>query len=55
MTTPPSFMIGYHPFHRDVSINYQLNRFCDGSPTSVAELIRFVESDVELVDYQDYH
>jgi pimeloyl-ACP methyl ester carboxylesterase len=38
MAPPTSFIIGYHGFHPDVSINYQLNRFCDGSPESVAEL-----------------
>jgi alpha-beta hydrolase superfamily lysophospholipase len=32
------FPVGYHTFHPDVSINYQLNRFSDGSPESVAEL-----------------
>ncbi|TFD72122.1 alpha/beta fold hydrolase [Cryobacterium fucosi] len=38
MTSAPSSTTGYHTFHPDVSINYQLNRFSDGSPTSVAEL-----------------
>jgi len=31
MNLAPSFAIGYHSFHPDVSINYQLNRFCDGT------------------------
>ena len=31
MNLAPSFAIGYHSFHPDVSINYQLNRFCDGA------------------------
>ena len=51
MTTAPSFTIGYHVFHPDVSINYQLNRFCDGSPASVAEL---TEAGPRINDYGDY-
>jgi hypothetical protein len=46
-----SFIIGYHPFHPDVSINYQLNRFCDGSPESVAELSAAAP---RIGDYGDY-
>lgn len=36
--TPTPHQLGFHNFHPDVSINYQLNRFSDGSPASVAEL-----------------
>ena len=31
MNLAPSCAIGYHSFHPDVSINYQLNRFCDST------------------------
>jgi pimeloyl-ACP methyl ester carboxylesterase len=46
-----SFTIGYHAFHPDVSINYQLNRFSDGSPESVAELSAAAP---HITDYADY-
>ncbi len=51
MTTAPSFPVGYHPFHPDVSINYQLNRFCDGSPESVVELTAAAP---RITGYADY-
>jgi len=47
----PVFHVGYHTFHPDVSINYQLNRFCDGSPTSVAELTAVGPRIADYVDY----
>ena len=31
MNLAPTFAIGYHFFYPDVSINYQLNGFCDGT------------------------
>jgi len=51
MAPQKSFTIGYHAFHPDVSINYQLNRFSDGSPESVAELS---EAAPRISDYADY-
>lgn len=51
MAPPTSFIVGYHGFHPDVSINYQLNRFCDGSPESVAELSTAA---ARISDYADY-
>jgi alpha-beta hydrolase superfamily lysophospholipase len=43
--------IGFHRIHPDVSINYQLNRFSDGSPAMV-EAMRKVAP--KIVDYRDY-
>ena len=37
MTSAPAPNTGLHRFHPDVSINYQLDRFSDGSPLSVVE------------------
>jgi pimeloyl-ACP methyl ester carboxylesterase len=51
MSPQASFTIGYHAFHPDVSINYQLNRFSDGSPESVAELSAAAP---RITDYADY-
>jgi len=51
MSAQASFTIGFHAFHPDVSINYQLNRFCDGSPESVAELSTAAPG---ITDYADY-
>ncbi len=51
MTTAPTFATGYYAFHPDVSINYQLKRFCDGSPTSVAELTVAARRIRSYVDY----
>jgi pimeloyl-ACP methyl ester carboxylesterase len=51
MTTSPSFTTGYHDFHPDLSINYQLNRFSDNSPASVAEL---TAAGPRIGDYADY-
>ena len=49
--TTAAFPIGYYVFHPDTSINYQLNRFCDGTPTSVAELTAVAP---RIADYADY-
>lgn len=51
MTRQASFPIGYHAFHPDASINYQLNRFSDGSPESVAELSA---ASPRITNYADY-
>jgi pimeloyl-ACP methyl ester carboxylesterase len=51
MIAAPPFTVGYHAFHPDVSINYQLNRFSDGSPASVAEL---TTAAARITDYADY-
>lgn len=51
MTTAHSFRIGHHAFQPDVRINFQLNRFCDGSPTFVTEL---TEVAPRTTDYADY-
>lgn len=51
MTNAPSSTTGYHTFHPDVSINYQLNRFSDGSPASVAEL---TAAGRRIAGYPDY-
>jgi pimeloyl-ACP methyl ester carboxylesterase len=48
---PPSTTIGYHDFHPDVSINYQLNRFSDGSADTVRELTAAAR---RISDYSDY-
>jgi alpha-beta hydrolase superfamily lysophospholipase len=51
MASASSFAVGYHAFHPDVSINYQLNRFSDGSPETVAELS---EAAARIADYGGY-
>jgi pimeloyl-ACP methyl ester carboxylesterase len=51
VNSAPPFAVGYHAFHPDVSINYQLNRFSDGSPTSVAEL---TEAAPRITGYGNY-
>jgi pimeloyl-ACP methyl ester carboxylesterase len=51
MASASSFTVGYHTFHPDVSINYQLNRFSDGSTQTVAELS---EAAARIADYADY-
>jgi hypothetical protein len=51
MESALSFTIGYHAFHPDRSINYQLNRFSDGTPASVAELSGAAQ---RITDYADY-
>jgi pimeloyl-ACP methyl ester carboxylesterase len=51
VSTEASFPVGYHAFHPDVSINYQLNRFSDGSPESVMELSAAA---LRITDYADY-
>lgn len=42
---------GFHGFHPDVSINYQLNRFSDGSPQSVVELTAAAGRISDHLDY----
>lgn len=51
MTSAPASTTGYHTFHPDVSINYQLNRFSDGTPASVAELTAAAR---RITSYPDY-
>ena len=51
MSSQASFPVGFHGFHPDVSINYQLNRFSDGSPESVVELSAAA---LRINDYADY-
>lgn len=48
---PTTFTVGYHDIHPDVSVNYQLNRFSDGSAQMVAEM-RGVAARIN--DYRDY-
>jgi pimeloyl-ACP methyl ester carboxylesterase len=55
-TSPPrtdlaGFAVGYHAIHPDVSVNFQLNRFSDGSAEMV-EAMRSVAARIE--DYCDY-
>jgi pimeloyl-ACP methyl ester carboxylesterase len=45
------FAVGYHEIHPDVSVNFQLNRFSDGSPEMV-EAMRSVAPRIK--DYRDY-
>jgi pimeloyl-ACP methyl ester carboxylesterase len=55
--TPPArtdlagFAVGYHAIHPDISVNFQLNRFSDGSAQMV-EAMRSVAARIE--DYRDY-
>lgn len=51
MTSAPASTTGYHTFHPDVSINYQLNRFSDGTPASVGELTAAAR---RITGYPDY-
>lgn len=51
MTSVAQFSVGYLDYHPDVSVNYQLNRFSDGSPSSVAELRAAAP---RIADYADY-
>jgi len=45
------FAVGYHAIHPDVSVNFQLNRFSDGS-VEMVEAMRSVAPHIE--DYRDY-
>jgi pimeloyl-ACP methyl ester carboxylesterase len=56
VTPPPpadlaGFAVGYHAIHPDVSVNFQLNRFSDGSAEMV-EAMRTVAPRIN--DYRDY-
>ena len=51
LATGAPLATGFHRFHPDVSINYQLNRFSDGSPQSVVELTAAAG---RIFDYLDY-
>jgi pimeloyl-ACP methyl ester carboxylesterase len=51
MTSAPPSVTGFHVYHPDVSINYQLNRFSDGSAATVAELTVAAR---RIADYADY-
>gem|GEM_PF-4666739 len=51
MSPARSFTTGYHPFHPDVSINFQLNHLSDGSPASVTELTRGRAAHKRLPDF----
>jgi len=46
-----SFKTGYYQFHPDVSLNYQMNRFSDGSEQMIAEM---KEAAPRIHDYPDY-
>lgn len=46
-----AFSVGYYQIHPDVSVNYQLNRFSDGSPMMI-DAMRRVAS--KIVDYRSY-
>jgi alpha-beta hydrolase superfamily lysophospholipase len=48
---PDGFAIGYHDIHPDLSVNFQLNRFSDGSAAMV-EAMHAVSS--RVTDYRDY-
>jgi pimeloyl-ACP methyl ester carboxylesterase len=45
------FAVGYHEIHPDISVNFQLNRFSDGSAEMV-DAMRFVAPRIK--DYRDY-
>jgi alpha-beta hydrolase superfamily lysophospholipase len=45
------FAVGYHEIHPDISVNFQLNRFSDGSAEMV-EAMRLVAPRIK--DYRDY-
>ena len=51
LPAPTTFTVGYHDIYPDVSVNYQLNRFSDGSAQMVAEM-RGVAACIH--DYRDY-
>jgi pimeloyl-ACP methyl ester carboxylesterase len=51
MNSAPPSSTGYHTYHPDVSINYQLNRFSDATPASVAELTAAAH---RIAGYPDY-
>ena len=36
--SPVRLAVGYHHIHPDVSLNYQMNRFSNGSPDMFAEM-----------------
>jgi hypothetical protein len=38
MTTPATYVVGYHQIHADVSLNYQMNRFSTGTDDMIAEM-----------------
>jgi pimeloyl-ACP methyl ester carboxylesterase len=46
-----TFAVGYHQIHPDVSVNYQLNRFSDGSAVMIEAMRRIAP---KIVDYRDY-
>jgi alpha-beta hydrolase superfamily lysophospholipase len=46
-----TFAVGYHQIHPDVSLNYQLNRFCDGSATMLDAMRKVAP---KIVDYRDF-
>jgi alpha-beta hydrolase superfamily lysophospholipase len=48
---PTGFAVGYHDIHPDVSLNFQLNRFSDGS-SEMLEAMRSVSPRIR--DYRDY-
>jgi len=48
---PAGLAVGYHDIHPDVSLNFQLNRFSDGSAEMI-EAMRSVAPRIE--DYRDY-
>jgi len=51
LPAPITFTVGHHDIRPDVSVNYQLNRFSDGSAQMVAEM-RGVAARIH--DYHDY-
>ena len=48
---PTTFAVGYHQFHADASLNYQMNRFSTGTPDVIAEMRQVAP---KIRDYADY-
>ena len=48
---PTTFAVGYHQFHADASLNYQMNRFSTGTPDMIAEMRQVAP---KIRDYADY-
>jgi pimeloyl-ACP methyl ester carboxylesterase len=47
----PQFTVGYHAIHEDVSLNYQMNRFSDGSREMVEAMTRVAP---RIANYADF-
>jgi len=48
---PTTFAVGYHQFHADASLNYQMNRFSTGTPDVIAAMRQVAP---KIRDYADY-